>query len=794
VAFGTLVDTSFRTHDGDVCQIVLDAEGYSGTTYSPRPDGYLITPGDAADHVLTPRISLAGTCRLYVEDATLMQLLRAIPGSDPRDYRLTIKKGGSEQFVGYCVPSATDTPRADNVSDWVTLRAKDRLRGLNDDWTDATGNAFPLGGTRTLAVAVTSILSRLGLGLPLDMVMDWRPESMGAADDPGSVQVPNGAFYRDGGDGTLRPMNAGAVLDDLLTHCNCILVQRTGRWRMHQPAAFASGATVDVWQYDTNGTLTGQTTRPATVDVTAEAWEENSDRVSGEKPVIDSRITYEHGAPNVIDIDGGFEELETGSWSFFVNDGSTEVSLGGVFKEQDIEAQLYGGSHYLEIEGQQTADSAAPLSSFANFADRYAVADLGALSADAENMQLTLRVQGRLTDGQGNPNPTDTPDASRAFWAIGGPAPSGTTFWWVEGQGWTDAGSLGPHGMKNTHLDSDVNEQAYESVTHDIPAPPEGLDLELRVYNAVARPGSSSTDDFILYANWDGLAFERKSDQEAATIYRAYHTARSEGEKLERTVRIGTGPWKGSLGALLDDQGNPAQGWSVLGQSQGISVSMLAAEEALRLRSSAQERMRLRLTRPTAIPLSDRAIEYDGTRYWPLAIEERQTSDTEGGFYEVTCVELKTSLPAAVARTIASGRSETFDAPTRAPDTVGVDRATIVKALGVDPTTIEGASYQIGPFVPGRPAAGETLMQMPLRFPFTVDDVLIHVGTTPNSAVDFSITVGSNATQTVSVSSQTTTATIAETINADELLVVTAPDPADPAMADISIAFTLTPA
>ena len=833
MAYNTLLDTSGTNIKGDTLNVVVEKDGRSGSApvFSPNlAPGYTIEPGDMASDVLTPRVSLAAQIDLAVADAALLTELRGIAQGGAYDYRVRIVENGTTEFTGYAVQSATTTPRNDNRTARVQLRAKDRLKALSDDWVDDTNTAFD--GYDTYATVLSRLLSRLALGLPIEVVMDWRPGTMTGADDPLSMQIPQQAFYRkenpDDSNSALRAMSAGKVLDDILTNWNCVLIQHRGVWKMHQPAAFASGATVDVWRYAADGTFQQQTTRPASVAVTTEAWETGSDRVSGKAPVRDSRITYKHGAPDVIDFDGSMEALP-GGWTFYEN-GTSQVSLGGTFREIRTPEQVYDEQAALEIEGVNTPDSSTPLSSFPSLASHYAEYDLGTLSAGAEPMTLTLRTKGRLTDGSGG-LPVVTPDASRGYWALGGPAPSGTTYWYLPGQGWMEDANIGTHEHKVEFASRDISWAFYRKVDHQIPAPPEGVDLSLRLYTHVARkptgdsdpgppqppdddlpptgggdpPGdgntvqSTTSPDMALHALWDGLVLKREADADAATVFRVHDPEQVEGETVERTVRIGTGPWIGSLGALRDDQGNPAQGWSVLGANQNRSVSMLAAEEALRLRSGGQETNDMRLVRPSSVPLPDRAVTYDGTRYWPLMIRKEQPKN----LHTIRVTELKTTLPSTIERTKGPGSTEDFSDPVQPAATTknvvtkkDFTRGAMVEKLRVDPARSDRA--QIGPFIPGKPTAGETLVRLPLLSAWTLYYLHINLDTAPASDATFTLQVDNESSGTRTVASpliaagdRFVTMTIREPIAQYEVIVVAAPDPADVDMEGISIAAEL---
>lgn len=655
MAFGKLVDTSFVNHDGTTIQVILERDGYSGTTYSPSvPEkrGYSLKHGQDGESLDQVRANLFAKTELVVTNTTLMTELRKIPRQTARNHRLTLKRGGTIRFKGWCKPDATSTPRNDQETGIVVVQAKDQIKGIDSDWTDSNGDRFT--GNKTYSVAIADILSRLNLSLSLEAVVHWRCSTMATSDDPLSTQAPTDAFYRTGGDGTVRPRSSGQVLDDLLATLNCQIIQHDGIWKIHQPGAFPSGQTdgsdeVTVWEYDSAGTQTGTSTRAGAVDITTEDWVEDSDEVGGELTLRDSRVTYDHGAGDTISFGGSFEDLDTvdSNWKFYDSTG-TEVSLSNSrFDVDTAEGRLHDGNKSMTHVAKTSAGSIAD---FVLDADERANHPLGVLTPAAEPFVLTLRATGST--------PGSDPNDSRQYWSVR-IVDTGGTIWFYDQANdiWDKQSNLAVSDYKNTFADQNIDTATYNKTTRTIPPPdeahtPSGTlgvsgDYSIDIWNAVAS--DEITSDFDV--NNDGLAFDREAGAPSQTTYRVHDPTIDEGDEINRTVRVGQGPWKGSPGAILDDNGDVAFDWSISTSSDEYSLSMLAARRLLALRSRPQETTLLRANRPSSIPKADRAIDYDGRRYWPVMIEEEQPANT----YRIRAIELVDNVPSTVEREVLPG-------------------------------------------------------------------------------------------------------------------------------------------
>lgn len=648
MAFGALIDSSFLNLKAETCRILVEREGYASTTFSPNVQEYNVERGARQDGLQSKRSSLLGRSTFAVEDATLMTELQKIPSQGPREHRVTIERAGTTRFLGYCVPDATSTPVNTEETRTVTIRAKDRLKGLGTDWLD-NGSPYLGQGYLPYNTIIADILAKLALSLPIHVVTDIRPSTLSASDDPLSIEAPPEAFYRSDSGANVRPETRAQVLDSLLQSLNLQIVQKDGVWALNEPGAFESGTDVDVWEYDSSGTFQQQTTRSAYVDITDEAWEHPDDSVGGKQAVREARVTFQHNVDKFLPLNGSFEERDGDKpkdWFFYENTVQRTFPDPPLFDNAEDD-KIIEGDWGIRIEGQKAPAGTAPgdLYQYANdWAEKKVTTDFTTarreqLVTSAED--LTLRIQAKFTVST---NTDANPNETKIYWGLRGEkTESGTVYYYVNGVGWKTEANVTEKERRNeiflgdlaSHPDTDISpiDRSF-----DIPPPPEAIDPYVQVFQIVSVPDSSSADAYALLVNYDALELRRKAGSEQPfTTHRVWDQSVEEGKKMTLESRLGDGPWAESDGDIWDSNSDNTDGWQILGEAGEYAHSRLLARELIRLRRTSRQTKRVNLVQPTNEPQADRALLFDGDRYWPLFIKEVQPGDQ----YDVLMMELK---------------------------------------------------------------------------------------------------------------------------------------------------------
>jgi len=231
-----IVSSGFKDKTGQEWTVEVEDTDQSRTKRAPVVDSMRIDTGQTSSEILRVPGNKSAEVGLILQTEAQHEDILGIASATSRRYRLDIYRGtntsATPRFRGFCVPGAISTNLNEQRTHIVTVRAKDRVRGLSEDWLDS---GSPYTGYIDAHTVVADILSTLGHGLPIEVVMDWRPAGMDGTDDPLSLQIPAGAFYREDDSGTKRPKTRGEVLQDIVGRFGAILRQSRQSWQIIQP-------------------------------------------------------------------------------------------------------------------------------------------------------------------------------------------------------------------------------------------------------------------------------------------------------------------------------------------------------------------------------------------------------------------------------------------------------------------------------------------------------------------------------------------------------------------------------
>lgn len=776
---GLIVDTGYSDKTGQGWSVEIeDTQAAPGVT-SPNVVSKRIDTGKEGDSILEVRSKKSAEVDLVLETETQHERIVEIADGPSRRYRLDITKQGATtpRFRGFCVPSAVSTSLNEQRTHVVTVRAKDQSTALTDGWLD---NGSPYTGYQDASTIVADILATLGHGLPIEVVMDWRPETMSQSDHPLGLQVPSDAFYRKDDSGVKQPQSRGDVLADIVGRFNAILRQSRKSWQIIQPEAFRSGSSVTVWEYDTSGTYQQQTTRPATVDITTYAYRLGSDEVDAVEKEREALVTYEHGAPNELEFNGSFEDGISTNWTWT---GANSEYTNGNFH--------YDGDFSADIKGEKVDDPALQKAT----ATDYTGADLGAASP-SEPFEVVLRYVARAT----------TPSSVSSygvFWALKLAGNDGNDYWW-DGSSWTQNSTPIKSAAASSY--DPITDSQYDTSRHDISPPPEPGDVELRLYEPVASP----TGSYDIFVTWDAIEYNRQSEVGSVTTDQQFETSYDEGGTYQTTHRIGDGPWKGSQGTLRDDTGTDTYGWGVSGVG-GYPLGRLHSRQIAKMLGAAQQRIDLRIDRGQVPPdLATVAVEIGGTRYWPV----RTKLDGPDGGMEVTLVRLldvglsswthdvipgDASGGGSAAGVGAGGQSLNWDTLPGKPDGLlaeGGDSDGYSETQSLDLTKSDLSllvEYPVSATIPNQPPTGALMLQLPFFAPFDLEEAIVYADTAPANNYTVTLDVaGTTVNVTLPAGQNLSQSTLTESVSALDVLRVTTPSTQDPDIRDLTIALDLT--
>jgi hypothetical protein len=582
------------------------------------------------------------------------------------------------------------------------------------------------------------------------------------------------------------------------------------------PEAYAEGADVDVWEYDATGTLkSGQpTTESTTVDLTGETWESDRDdpSVRGISPVNDSRVVYEYGPEfDVSRLQGGFESMgETGDlWDYYDNGVETSLSNAPRVTTQTDSTYVRSGSKALETEENQVA-AGTDITNFPTAIEEdYATNSIAVVGPDITGMRLFLRAMPRIADEDSDL--TTQPDTARLYWALRlSPSQSNEDYFYSvsaldfdTGGAWVLESNLNTNEKYNLYQSEDfLQPQNYTETSVAVSEVPEGGALYIRLYHPVSRPTSGNDGSgYTVYANWDDIDFEAQLTEEPAFTARSTNESVESGQTVERTTRLGTGPFRDADGYVLDNSGDSVEHWSVLGKSESLRLQRLAARRILRLRELPREWWTPTFVNPSTEPEICRGIEHEGTRYWPRLIQERQP----GNMFELSLSSLALGTSSTDDSEL-TGRS-TESTPSRRviqnlTDLNDTQIGTLQDGRAVAWSADKGAFtlkegvpvYEIGSFAVGRVRSGDILLRHRVEHDLeTISmgiDCEVEDGNDPTT---LNILTGSNgsftqqAQKAINQSTKQQSFTVSTTVEKNDVLKVVADE--NSGIEDISITF-----
>jgi hypothetical protein len=607
MSYGTLLTGAYTARDGTRVDVYVDLDGYSGTTYTADIKQDRLDVGQSGGALFAPTRRSRSTVTFLAAGAVLTEV-KKVPQQPYTTHRLRVEHDSTEVYRGYVVPNETTSRINETRRSEVTIRANVNLAGLSAEWRKPDGTAYT--GELALSAVVAGIFDSMGLAAPLDAVIDWRPAGMTASDDPLSVRAQADAWTRSNDEGQLSISARQDVLEDIVGIFGASIHFEDGVWRIRQPTAYRTGSNVLVHTYDAAGVHQGSVSRASTSALTGEGWKRETDEVSGVQQVQEARITFEHGAPSVVDFNGSFEdgpEDDPDGWTLPTSDfGTSPLSPNS------------DSDRSLEITGESKLSPTASDADMKAAADEVASATIGGYASGSEEIDLTLYYKTEL--GLGGNRGVDTPDAIRLYWAVSHTSISGTVYWFVEGSGWVAEGNLSVYTDRLNALITGPSGSTWLSTTVVLPSPPQVGTLALQLAEPVSRLSTTGETDYTFAAYWDECAISRKVDGSSETLFVAADPSATGGRSLERTFRIGDGPYETSPGALKTPSGDFTGAWSVVGESGSYAIHELLAREMMRSLRQGAQLDREKMPAPSTRPYARRAVDFDDGRWWPVQV------------------------------------------------------------------------------------------------------------------------------------------------------------------------------
>jgi len=624
MAFGTLFDGGMTGESGQDIHVYVDREGYSGTTYTLRLKSDKLIVGQNAGGLFTPT-RRSRTATTFVAKGAPIQEAKVIPRRPYGTHRVRVEHGGTEVYRGYVDTDKTTTSISEQRG-LFTIRARVGLSSLSADWRTSSGSLFS--GEFALSTILADIFDAIGLAAPIDAVLEWRPEGMADTSDPLSIKAQAAAWQRDNSEGQTQVLSRGEVLSDVVGIWGASLFFEDGVWRIRQPTAYQSASSVTVHQYDSTGTHTGTTSRAATVDISGDPWERDSDEVSGVTTLQKAEVVYEHGAPQQIAFNGDFEEGTGGGatgWTFPTADFDITTNVTAT---SDSERAL-------KITGDSFLANSATLADMQDAANETAETTAGGYSADSEEVDLTLNYRSTVTPDGGIDG--DQPELIRMYWAVKHVTVNGTTYW-LTGGAWTKESNLGTLNDRLNGLSAGAfGGAAWQDETITIPSPPASGTLSLELSEPVSKQQSDEGSAYTFTGYWDEIRLSRAlGEGPAKTLFRASAPDVSGGDTLERTFRIGDGPYEQAPGALKTPSGEFTGPWRVIGESGTYALHELYVKEVMAALRGGAQLIRAEFREPTS-PEARKAISFDSLTSWPVQVDWDTTTDV----YSVSLMELR---------------------------------------------------------------------------------------------------------------------------------------------------------
>jgi len=776
MAFGAYFDTTALSQSGRSVRVLIERDGYSGTTYSPNLQSWDVQSGGSGNSPLQPIVETQATVGLDLETEAQRDAAEALTSASPREFRLVLQADGSDIYQGYVKSHNTDAPlRSGNfgaAAPSISVRASDQL-GRLDAPIDQGATAY--GGDQDLSVLLANILGTLGYGYSIEAIMSWRPSTTPNA-NPLAVQVPSTAWERQDSRGNDLVMSRRMVLEDIVGAFACQLRQGEGVWRMVQPGYMRDNSSPTVYTYDSAGAFVSSTSESSQNDLTPTDWEEGTGRLSARENYREARVTYEHGAPDFVNINGSFDRPPD-------NAGDTTAELwtySGDAGEAELTDPAFEGTLSQLLIGSQ-APSTDSLDDMETRAGNYVFVDIGVLTQGAEDFTLTKHAQTRLLESGGGAGIPDSPDEIRVYWQLKGVEFGTGDVYWFTRNGWKlqSNTSFNERRLDLTQEDFRPLTEWREVVT-EIPAPPITINAELQLYEPVGRRTSSSADNFEVRALWDDIRFERASEG-TSKFTAVAETTEESGQVFEQTLRIGDGPFKGAEGALKDANGDLTGSWSSQ-EPDPEGLTALLALTAIRRLGRSRKSVRLTTRRPTRLitrPERTKVLQWKGGLYWPVRISYREANDQ----YQVVAVEVADVTPPSTV-TILAG-----DVDEEGTGTVATSSTSTSTSTTQD---VEEPVYEFGSFFRGAPGAGNVMFRHIAQYAYEITQIEGDSVTQSDVNLSFSLSAGSDSVSfNWGSSTSSITYDVSVPVAAGEIITIVSNDDADTLSTIEDISFSI---
>lgn len=785
MAFGPLFNGHMTGENGQDINVYVDREGYSktNTTYNLRLKSDQLIIGQSGGELFAPT-RRSRTATTFVGEGVPIEEAKVIPRRPYQSHRVRVEHGGSEVYRGYVDTDKTTTSISEQRG-FFTIRARVGISSLNAEWVQPNGDQFT--GRKKLSVILADIFDAIGLDNALDAVLAWRPAHMADTSDPLAIEAPAAAWQKTNRDGQTQAASRSDVLEDIAGMWLANVFLEDGTWRIRQPTAYRSGSTVTVHTYDSLGVYQGSVTEPATTDIQGDPWERDSDEVSGVTQLQSASVVYEHGGPNQLDLQGGFENGYVNA-GWIVNDpsGNNEVQLVG-------SPYTYEGNQATEIEEfQLPPDSQQQYDpeDYKDEAKKSVEKNLGGWTPRGESLELVLRSRGR------NNNKIAQIENSRIFWGLRiDPVVGDVHYWDEQNRQWT-VPTTTP--LVNFFQDKDLS-RSYETERFTIPPPPLSGSLIIHLYNPVSQPLDSNQPTYTLFGYWDGCELNRGTQGDSETLYRATDPSVDGGDTFERTTQIGDGPYPESPGALRRPDGGFTGNWRIVGESTTYALHELRAKEVMASLRGGAQLIRSDFREPTR-PQARRAVDFDSLRSWPVQVDR----DTAEEVYSLALVQLRDAGHPPNFEIVAGGEGSFTSGGAGSPtdgastwgDLSGKPNGLYARNAASDniPETIsvpvEVSSVKAGPV-----GANMLVFSHIARHGWRVQSLLLFAGTAPSSNYNFDVTVaGTSQTVTLPGSTQSGTYSIDRSMTPGDRLFVVSENTNDPDLADLHCSFDVLPA
>ena len=287
---------AFRDLDNVACQLQIFEREYIGPviqlTAAAAPVK-LDWSGGALDHVYSKLIKgSSAELGLYV---TAAEPLNALFSGDERLHRIDVSRAGALIWRGFLLPEQYDVMHLAGTSG-VTLTATDGLGTLSTvPFAGPSGKL--LRGDWTLIQVVQFCLSKLSVGLPLDVLFNLFPAGSTYTTPAGEqIRVDIAAYADDKG----TPWDCNKVLAELMLPFAARLYQMGGTWRLERIVELTT-APLAMMRYApdtyTNGTLQPAASVIATIGTSGNRpyWQGATQRQSLRGAVASVKITNAPG-------------------------------------------------------------------------------------------------------------------------------------------------------------------------------------------------------------------------------------------------------------------------------------------------------------------------------------------------------------------------------------------------------------------------------------------------------------------------------------------------------------------